>query len=179
MPKVSGLASLGPLPRHVLSRVPDSSLVNVQSCGTHTPFNVYGTSLSFPKLNLQLRPGWHVLATSHFCCILNIVSIYRLAFHPLYFKRKAGTGALLRQTSKPVLFLNLCCSGPVETSLPPLDAEHTLLSPEQILESRVRVGRWVQGQTDKCFSPPPADLVREALLGGSCDPWNGIPELVM
>lgn len=56
--------------------------------------------------------------------------------------------ALLRQTSKPVLFLDLCCSSPVETCLPPLGAEHTVPPPEQVLESEVRVGRWVQGQTE-------------------------------
>ena len=81
---------------------------------------------------------------------------------------------LPRQSSKPVLFLDLHHTGPLETCLPPLGAEHVVLTSGGVWKGRAG---WADGSKDRdeCCTPYSLDLVRGSLDRGSPDPWQGSP----
>lgn len=144
------------------------------------PCVTHDACLSFSRSNLQRGSVENAMLAhiSHFLLlspILNIASVCELALCrktaeclPFILSKENRHWAPLRQSSKPILFLDVCHSNPVEICLPPLGAEHIHLPPEQVLESRVGMGSWVQGQMRMTALALCPGLVREALQGDSC-----------
>ena len=130
----------------VAHQAPLSMEFSRQEYWSRFPFPAPGDFLT-QGLNPCLLHLLHWLANSSYrsatTSILNRATVYELALcrkaaecPPFVLLKENRHSTLLRQTSKPVLFLDLYYTSTLETCLPPLGAKHVVLTSGWVWKSR-------------------------------------------